>query len=49
MVGGHDRRGEVGGWFACGKTWWLEWACARKSVWERVRTAVVFGGKKSWG
>ena len=23
VVGGHDRRGEVGGRFTCGKRWWL--------------------------
>ena len=23
VVGGHDRRGEVGGCFVCGKKWWL--------------------------
>ena len=27
-------RGEVGGWFACGKTWWLGWACGRKRVFK---------------
>ena len=48
MVGGRGRCREVGGRFACGKTWGLGWACGRKSVWERVRIAVVFGGKKSW-
>ena len=27
-------RREVGGWFACGKTWGLEWACGRKRVFK---------------
>ena len=27
-------RGEVGGWFACGKTWCLGWACGRKRVFK---------------
>ena len=34
VVGGHDRRGEVGGRFACGKTWWLAWARGRKRVFK---------------
>ena len=34
MVGGYDRRGEVGGWFVCGKTWGLGWACGRKRVFK---------------
>ena len=40
-------RGEVGWRFACGKRWWLGWACGRKSVWERVRIAVIFSEKRA--